>query len=235
MTNSVDFIQLINRCGHGIAHSQIEEINPVLCLRKMAATTGNEVSLSENIQPFVSTTIAWDNTDRLEETFLGTGTSHRVTGIAVQARYFGPNLPPQPKTDLSKTKKRSISSLVRTEIPPYNAGEHRGLRARAYVEVTHAQVTADARRKNLVWVLVRRHGQEKQKASGWTGFNISVREGVEVTQDNIGYLPTINSRATDMSTVQEVLVQSLSIKDTLKLNCLVLVFDQALHAKATEI
>ena len=31
---------------------------------------------------------------------------------------------------------------------------------------------------------------------------------VEVTQDNIGYLPTINSPATDMSTVQEVLVLS---------------------------
>ena len=38
-----------------------------------------------------------------------------------------------------------------------------------------------------------------------------------------------------MSAVQEVLVQSLSIKNTLKLNSLVLVFDQALYAHATEI
>ena len=38
-----------------------------------------------------------------------------------------------------------------------------------------------------------------------------------------------------MSTVQEVLVKSLSIKNTLKLNSLVLVFDQALYAKATDI
>ena len=235
LTNNVELIQLINRCGHGIAYSQIKEMNTALCLQKMAATPGNEVSLPENIQPFVSTTLAWDNIDRLEGTLSGAGTSHRVNGIAVQARHFGLSLPPEPKTNLSKTRKRGISSLVRTEIPPYNAGERCGPRSRAYVEMTHAQVTVDARRKNLVWVLVRLHGQEKQKASGWTGFNISVRDEVEVTQDNIGYLPTINSPATDMSTVQEVLVQSLSIKNTLKLNSLVLVFDQALYAKATEI
>jgi len=175
----------------------------------MAATRGNEVSLPENIQPSVSTTLAWDNIGRLEETLSGAATSHRVNGIAVQATHFGPNLPPEPKTDLSKTRKRSISSLVRKEIPPYNPGERRGPRARAYVEVTHAQVTADARRKNLVWVLVRLHGQKKQKATGWTGFNISVRD--EGNKHNIRFLPTIYSPATDMSAVQEVLVRSLSI------------------------
>ena len=29
--------------------------------------------------------------------------------------------------------------------------------------------------------------------SGWTGFNISVRNEVEVRQDSVGYLPTINA------------------------------------------
>ena len=101
--------------------------------------------------------------------------------------------------------------------------------------MTSADIIAEARRKNLLWVLVRLHAQEKQKASGWTGFNILTRNEVEITQDSIGYLPTIDSPATDMSTVQEVLVQSLNIKNTLKLNSIVLVFDQALYAKATEI
>ena len=50
----------------------------------MAATPGNEVPLPENIRPFVGTTLAWDNIDRLEETLSGGGTSHRVNGIAVQ-------------------------------------------------------------------------------------------------------------------------------------------------------
>ena len=38
-----------------------------------------------------------------------------------------------------------------------------------------------------------------------------------------------------MATVHEVLVQSLKIKNTLKLKSIVLVFDQALYAKATEV
>ena len=63
------------------------------CLQKMALTPDNEVPLPENIQAYVNTTLAWDNIDRLEETLSGAGTSHRVNGIAVQARHFGPWLP----------------------------------------------------------------------------------------------------------------------------------------------
>ena len=54
--------------------------------------------------------------------------------------------------------------------------------------------------------------------SGWTGFNIMVRIEVEVSKDNISYLPTIDAIATNISTVFEVLSQSLKIKDSLKLN-----------------
>ena len=38
----------------------------------------------------VSTSLAWDDIDRLKATLSGEGTSHRVNGIAVQARHFGP-------------------------------------------------------------------------------------------------------------------------------------------------
>ena len=44
--------------------------------------------------------------------------------------------------------------------------------------------------------------------SGWTGFDIIVRIEVEVLKDNIGYLPTIDALATNMSAVFEVLSQS---------------------------
>ena len=67
------------------------------------------------------------------------------------------------------------------------------------------------------------------------GFNILVRDEIEVRKDNIGYLPTIDAPATNMSTVFEILNQSLKIKETLKLQAIVVVFDQALYAKATEI
>lgn len=235
LTNNVELIQMLNRCGHGIAYSQLEEMNTALCLHKMASTTENEIPLPENIQPYINTTLAWDNIDRLEETLSGAGTSHRVNGIAVQARHFGPSLPPKPVAELVRTRRRSIDPVIHTAVPHYNAGERCGPRARGYVKVTAEQLEANARQKNLLWILVRLHAKERQRVSSWTGFNISVRNKVQVSKDNIGYLPTINSPATDIATVHEVLLQSLKIKNSLQLKSIVLVFDQALYAKATEI
>ena len=51
----------------------------------------------------------------------------------------------------------------------------------------------------------------------------------------IGYLLNINSLATDISTVYQVLTKSRQIKETLRLQSIVVVFDQALFVKATEI
>ena len=67
LTNNVELVSTLNRYGHGIFHSQLEEINIALCMQKMATTT-SEIPLPANIQPHVSTTLAWDNIDRLEET-----------------------------------------------------------------------------------------------------------------------------------------------------------------------
>ena len=86
-----------------------------------------------------------------------------------------------------------------------------------FVEVTY-----------LLWVLVRLHADAKQNVSGWTGFNISVR-------NKLNFAKTINAPATNMSTVHEVLVRSVKIKDALQLKSIAVVLDQALYAKATEI
>ena len=139
----------------------------------MASTS--EIPLPDNIQPHVSTTLAWDNIDRLEETLSGEGTSHRVNGIAVQAKHFGPQLPPESSTHIVKTKKRSVEALDTENLPIYNAGDRCGPRSRRFVEVTCQEALENARRKNLLWVLVRLYAEAKQKVSGWTGFNISVR------------------------------------------------------------
>lgn len=80
-------------------------------------------------------------------------------------------------------------------------------------------------KKNLLWVLLRFHASEKQTVPSWTGFNILVRNDQEVAKDNVGYLPTINAPATNMSTVYQVLMKSLQIKETLNLQSIVVVFD----------
>ena len=70
---------------------------------------------------------------------------------------------------------------------------------------------------------------ENHSISSWTGFNIMTRNQVSVVEDNIGYLPTINAPATDISTVNEILNQSVNIPKSLEVNEIVCVFDQALY------
>ena len=57
LTNAVELIQVLNRREHGIAYSQIEEINTARWLQKMALTPDNEVTLPENIQFYVNTAL----------------------------------------------------------------------------------------------------------------------------------------------------------------------------------
>lgn len=78
-------------------------------------------------------------------------------------------------------------------------------------------------------------GADDQTVSGWTGFNIQVRNEIPVTQDTVSYLPTINAPATQMFAVHDILTQSVKIMQALHLEEIVVVMDQAHCAKAAEI
>ncbi len=89
-------------------------------------------------------------------------------------------------------------------------------------------------KKNLVWILARRANQENQAIPSWTGFNIRTRDH-SISEDVVGYLPTINAPATEMNTVFEILNRSELIRKELLLESIVVVMDQALYAKAAEL
>lgn len=232
LTGNVELINILNRLGHCVSYSQLEEIDTALCLQKLISTE-SDIALPTNIHPGLFTTLAWDNIDRLEETVSGMGTSHRVNGIAVQAKKSDQDAV-QPKPAVSKTKQRSISAPP-TMLPSYNAGQRVGPPQSKCADINTAANTQLARKKNLIWVLARLPQQEEQPISSWTGFNILTRDKLVVIPNNIGYLPTINAPATQMATVKEVLNQSLKIMQQLGLKKIVCVFDQALYAKAVEI
>ena len=127
-------------------------------------------------------------------------------------------------------------------LPAYNVGERSGPPPRPYTAIDATDVIADAFKKNLSWFIARLHSQKNETISSWTGFKILVRNRIEVSKNVIGYLPTINARpATEIPTVCEALalalalVQSKKIMGTLNLNIIVVVFDQAFYAKATDI
>ena len=65
----------------------------LLCLQKLESGVNHGVAHPASIKPYIFTTLAWGNIDGLEETPTGKGTYHRVNGIEVQAKIYGPHLP----------------------------------------------------------------------------------------------------------------------------------------------
>ena len=104
LTGNTEIIRILNRSGHEMSYTQLEENDAALCLEKLASSLDEKVSLPASIKPHVFTTCTWDNIDRIEETLSGKGTSHRVNGIAVQPRVFGPDLPPKDRPRIDKRK-----------------------------------------------------------------------------------------------------------------------------------
>lgn len=65
---------------------------------------------------------------------------------------------------------------------------------------------------------------------------VHVWDQVSVSEDVVDeYLPTINTPATELTTVFEILNQSELIRKELSLQTMVVVMDQALFTKAAEI
>ena len=68
----------------------------------------------------------------------------------------------------------------------------------------------------------------------WTGFNTLLQSEMPALSA-IGYLPTIDASPTEMETVKTILTRSIKYADHLFISVLVLVFDQAIYAKAQKI
>ncbi|KAK3747382.1 hypothetical protein QZH41_002637 [Actinostola sp. cb2023] len=237
LTGNVEVIRMLNRFGHGVSYSQLEENDTALCLQKLAANLNQTTILPGTIQPNVFTNLAWDNIDRLEETLTGKGTTHRVNGIAVQPRVFGPHPPPAELPPILKRKQRSIS-YEEQPLPMYISGERIGpglIVARSGIMNSQDAEALKAQQKNLFWVVARQTDGDGQSVPSWTGFNVQTRSEEDVREDVVAYLPTINASATELRTVNEILRQSEDIRKRLNLDEIVVVLDQALYAKACEV
>ena len=104
LTGNVELIKMLNRFGHRISYSKLEEIETASCLQKIENVNEMGVALPLYVYPRVPTTLAFDNIDRLEETLSGGGTSHRVNGIAVQPMVHTVQAP-NPPTSMPKQRK----------------------------------------------------------------------------------------------------------------------------------
>ena len=231
MTGSIELIKILNRLGHGVSYSKIYEVDTAYAIQKFSSSTS---MIPDEIQPYQQVTLVYDNIDRREETLSGAGTTHRVNGIAIQKAFIGPQLPPS-HPNVPKTKQRSIK-VDHLTLPVYNVGSRPDPPVLPDTNVSIVSSSAmTAKKKNLIWIICRYLHAQNQYVPSWTGFNIQVRKNISVLQDSVGYLPTIDSPATAMNTVYEILCKALETKSALELDSVIVVFDQAIYSKAVEI
>ena len=112
-----------------------------------------------------------------------------------------------------KMKKHSATPVQ----PECNSGQSKGPAVMKPLDIDWKPAQKMANFKNLLWLLTRFYDTDNQTISSWTGFNMQTRDNITVSKDTIGYLPTINAPATQLSTVHNVLVQTTKIKDELDL------------------
>lgn len=157
----------INKLGHGISYSQLEENDTALCLQKKASDLNSRVSLPSSINPYVFTNLAWDNVDRLEETLSGKGTSHRVNGIVIQPRVFGTDPPPKKLPAIGRSKQRTLQVDHQTQdLDMYISGPRDGphpLMTKNDFMADGKKAAKSSQNKNMLWIVERQQDTENQE------------------------------------------------------------------------
>ena len=231
MTGNVELIKIMNRLGHGVSDTKLSEVDTAYAILKMGSSSR---LLPDDIQTYQPASLVYDNIDRLEKTLSGSGTTHRVNGIVVQKPFIGPKVQ-RKRIMVPKTRQRSIN-VQPLELLDYNVGS---ITEPPILWETHMEVsgpyTTVAHKKNLIWLLCRNKNIIQQEVASWTGFNILRRKDNVVMKDIVGYLPTVDSPATPMKTVFEILSNAAQTKEEMKLKSIIVVFDEAIYSKAVEI
>lgn len=156
-------IKLLNRLGHGVSYSKLEEIETALCLKKL--DNGYKIGF---ILRF-STTLAFDNIDRLEETLSEGETSHRVNGIVIQPLYV--HTVEAPASALTMPKQSLFCQILipANVCPPVFK-----------LLPIDCSTAVNCKDEELTWFIERLVNIAEQSVCDWTGFNIMTRDQTNI-------------------------------------------------------
>ena len=145
----------------------------------------------------------------------------------------------KPKEIISK-RIRSLRS-EKEELPYFQLGKKKSLKLSHLSEFVstdakeHFQLQEIPRKLDLIFAICKLQSKEAPcRLPGWTGFNTLLHREVP-TMSKISYLPIIDNPITEISTINEILRQSVEIADELELKQLLLVADEAVYAKIQQV
>ena len=239
MTGSSQLINILNGLGHSSSHSATLEHDTALALVELSR---GELPVPTGIMDGLFTTMVWDNIDFGEDTLSGKGTTHSTNGIIIQRKLTDKVMPNQaPAKSIRKKKQRSVKApstrlepfygTSRTKDGPECIGKDIDIESDPHCASRVNPKTLD---QGYIMTRIKSADEEKTTIPSWTGFNTLLSTNIP-RQSIIGYLPVIDASPTEMETVKTILVRSVQYADLLHLAVIVLVFDQAIYAKAQKI
>ena len=90
LTSNVQIVSLLNRFGHGLSNSQMQEIDTAIAEQRLQADSSKVFIPSNIVRCGQTISFCWDNNDILEETLSGMRTTHCTNGIILQRQLCGP-------------------------------------------------------------------------------------------------------------------------------------------------
>ena len=164
---------------------------------------------------------------------VGSQTTHRVNSIAVQPGKFG--CLPTERAPRKKSCRPSLAEQSKFHLEEYCIGRRVGPKKLLFPVVGHADfLLSDQEQLYLSWIMCRQLLKD-QYITSWTGFNIKIHDRGITMESSVHYLPCLDAPAIEYSTIMEVMNRALKMKESLKFNGIVCVFDQSIFAKAVEI
>ena len=138
--------------------------------------------------------------------------------------------------------------MIPTDVLPYHPGRRQGPKA-IHLDVdqlvaTNPILSKAARETDLGWIICQQPLQDTlfdiepdqlQVIPAWTGFNVNLQENNVLRENSVGYCQVIEASLTELPTVYTVLQRSLQLADQLGQHDVIVVFDQAIYAKALEV
>ena len=227
MTGSSKLIGLLNGLGHCNSHTSTLEYDTALAEKQIM----NEGGIPDGITKQTFTTLVWDNNDFGEETLTGQGTTHNTNGIIIQRSTATESN--SAKVTLKRSRRRTVDAPDK-EIEIYYSGRKSGpVKGCDLIDLDESIPNKDARNLDMAYIISKLNEVKGKLMPGWTGFNTRLSDVKPLSQ--IGYLPIIDASPTQMSTVYTILLRSVALCDLLELPSVVVVFDQAIYAKAQQI
>ena len=221
--------QIVSKLGHCSSYDTILRLETA-----MATDAQISGAIPTGFVKQVWATVVWDNIDFCEETISGSGTTHFVNGILVQAIDGIPPVSDQTRrgTSISRRLKRFLSDEMTQNAIVWNKNMRTGPIVQVAIEIPALEHST-----NIIdncYCFIKNSHLHPEKFPDWMQYNRNISLPT-LPKSLIHYLPVIESPATDMSTIDTILARSIAMADQLELKKIAVVCDLAIYSKVQEL